>query len=106
MIRAENIRRQHQACENWERRVHQLQEEIEYKPWMAGELKMMENSLPMIRNDLQKALEFDHHFGTVFATSGYKTSTSLGCSLDWALVDVEYTRQCKNKVCTSYLVIF
>ena len=87
-------------CEDHERRVYQLQEEAEYKPWTVRELEVAENILHTVRNDLQKALDFDHYFGTVFATLGYKTLTSLRCALDWALVDVQATRRGEGNVRT------
>ena len=107
MAREQDIKDMEKECENLEREVNQLQGEIEYKPSMVRNLEMAETVYHMTHSELQTALNFDHHFGTVFATSGCKISTRLGCSLDWALVDVRNTRQGENKVylLSCYLLV-
>ncbi|KAI9860889.1 MAG: hypothetical protein M1813_005567 [Trichoglossum hirsutum] len=98
MAREEDISAKRKVLLLDEGSVKELQEEVEYKPWKARNLEVAENSFRISGNELKKALDFDHHFGTVFATSGYKISTTLRCALDWALVDVQYTRRGENKV--------
>ncbi|KAI9784443.1 MAG: hypothetical protein M1839_002099 [Geoglossum umbratile] len=78
--------------------VKRLREQVEYEPWRVRELEMMEDMVRITSNKLQTALDFDPHFGTVFATSGYKISATRRCSLDWALVDISDTRRGENKV--------
>src|SRR5579862_345594 len=104
MAREEDISAKRKVLLLDERDIKELQEEVEFKPWKARNLEVAERSFRISGNELKKALDFDHHFGTVFATSGYKTSTTLQCSLDWALVDVQDTRRGENKVCTPCLV--
>jgi hypothetical protein len=106
MARERDIKDLEKTCEDLEREVYQLQGEVEYKSWMARNLEMAENVNRTTHSELQTVHNFDHYFGTVFATSGCKISTRLGCSLDWALVNVRNTRQGENKVCTSCLVAF
>ncbi|KAI9762376.1 MAG: hypothetical protein M1840_001269 [Geoglossum simile] len=67
-------------------------------PWTVRDLEKTEDVLHRARDNLQKASDFDRPFGTVFATSGYKISPRIGCSLDWALVDVESIRLGENKI--------
>ncbi|KAI9769452.1 MAG: hypothetical protein M1839_003666 [Geoglossum umbratile] len=98
MARAEDISELRVALHHHKERVKELQEEVKYKPWKARDLEVPENAFRIIGDELQKALDFDHHFGTVFATSGYKISTTLQCAPDWAPVDIQYTRQGENKV--------
>jgi hypothetical protein len=73
---------------------------------MAKTLEKTEDVLSRAYNNLQVALDFDYRFGTIFTMLGYKISTSLRCTLDWVLVDVQYTRRGENKVCTFYLITF
>ncbi|KAI9861192.1 MAG: hypothetical protein M1813_005365 [Trichoglossum hirsutum] len=98
MARERDIKDLEKTCEDLEREVYQLQEEVEDRPWMARNLEMAENVYRTAHSELQTVQNFDHHFGTVFATSGCKISRRLGCSLDWALVDVRNTRQGENRV--------
>jgi len=98
MAHERDIKDLEKTCEDLEREVNQLQGEVEYKPWIARDLEMAKNVYRRTHSELQTVLNFDHHFGTVFATSGCKISTRLGYSLDWALVDVQNTRQGENKV--------
>ncbi|KAI9780085.1 MAG: hypothetical protein M1839_007069 [Geoglossum umbratile] len=79
MAQAEYVEEQYRWCETVEQEVYQLQEEVEGKPRIVKELEIVEDIPCKVCNDLQKVIDFDHHFGTVFATSGYKTSTRIGC---------------------------
>lgn len=92
------IRKQHELCESIEQEISQHQVQVKDMPRIAGQLEMEKNVLRGVRDSLQKFIEFNQDFGTVFATSGYRISTRIGCSIDWALVDVPFARRGENKV--------
>ncbi|KAI9759457.1 MAG: hypothetical protein M1840_003267, partial [Geoglossum simile] len=99
------MREQHLSQESIKQDIRQLEEEIESKPRTTKRLERAKDTLHRVQNDFQTALEFDRHCGTVFATSGYTSSTRIGCALDWALVDVQSTRRGGNEVHTLALLL-
>ncbi|KAH0551620.1 hypothetical protein GP486_007161 [Trichoglossum hirsutum] len=93
-----NISRLRNSCERFERDIYQFQGQVGSEPGVARDLEMTRHALQRQRSNLQSTRDFDTHFGTVVATSGYRKSEKSACSLDWALVDVQYTRRGRNEV--------
>jgi hypothetical protein len=100
MTHEDNVKELDGSYKSTQRKVNHTEEQIESKPWMVKELEVWKDLLHRVHVNLQKLTDFNRHFGTLFATSGYKISMRIECALDWALVDVENARRGENRVHT------
>ncbi|KAH0558345.1 hypothetical protein GP486_004993 [Trichoglossum hirsutum] len=98
MTHIEYVRDKHRSCQLLKQDVIQLRDQVKSNPRVVGKLDVAEDLLRTGLNDLQRSRDFNLHFGTVATTSGYRKSTKIACSLDWALVDAQHTRQGRNEV--------
>jgi hypothetical protein len=103
MTHEDNVKALGGLYKSTQREVNHTEEQIESKPWIVKELEVRKDVLHRVLVNLQN---FNRHFGTLFATSGYRISTRIECALDWALVDVENARLGENRVHTCCPVNF
>lgn len=82
------------------KRIKKMQEDIEMglvsKGIIRG-LKRAEEERALFLQQLLRIRNFDRHFGSVLATSGYNVA-SEGHTLDWGLIHVQQNRIGYNRV--------